>query len=167
MVRPTGSLDRPDLAARGDALLWRKPTMPINLSALSTAHQVPSLREREAKAAFRRWQAVFYTVRDLLWKASRSAIFKDAIADGSIQPIEPGYKDTKSGKWIGAIYDPEEVKALYSNAWENFQCEFDKAFAGATLDELVGFAESRFGTSLDELLKLNRERSAERFNRAD
>lgn len=127
--------------------------MAINLSALSSAYQVPTLREREEKAAFRKWQAAFYTIRDLMWSAARGRIFKDAIASGILEPVR------------GGEFDPNEVRQLYHEEWEKFLVEFDKAFAKATLDELVEFAESRWGLSLEQLLELNRERSARRFNR--
>jgi len=138
--------------------------MPINLKALSTAHHVPSAKEREAKAAFRKWQAVFYSLRHLIWQTTKSNILKDAIADGTLEPCEPK-KRRKDGTWTLPKYAEADIKQLYSEAWERFSEEFDMAFAGATLEELLEYAEHHFELGLEQLLEINRERSAERFNR--
>lgn len=124
--------------------------MTINYNALSSKFQVPTTKQRQKDAAFRKWQAVFYTLRYLIWSASKSNILKDAIANGTVQ--------------AGDIPN-EVIQQLYSEAWQEFTAEFDAAFIKATLEEMVDFAKSRFGYSLEELLELNRERSAARYNR--
>ncbi|WP_036478527.1 hypothetical protein [Myxosarcina sp. GI1] len=126
--------------------------MPINHNALSSKFQVPTLKEQERKAAFRRWQAVFYTLRHLVWDKIRTNILTDAFASGAVER--------------GDI--PEEViKQLYSEAWKEFEVEFDAAFIKATVEEMVEYAKERLKPeiTLDYLLKLNKERSAKRFNR--
>ena len=138
--------------------------MPINLNALSSAHRVPSAKQRAAQATFRKWQAVFYTLRHLIWQTTKSNVLRDAIADGTLEPCEPK-KRKKDGTWTLPKYDDEQIKQLYSEAWERYNEEFDLAFAGATLEELLQYAEEHFELSLEQLLEMNRERSAERFNR--
>lgn len=125
---------------------------PINHNALSSKFQVPTLKEQERKAAFRKWQAVFFTLRHLVWEQSRRNILKDAIASGTVEP--------------GDI--PEEIiKQIYSEAWQEFTAEFDAAFVKATVEEMVEYAKERIKPeiTLEYLLKLNKERSAKRFNR--
>jgi len=138
--------------------------MPINLNALSSAHHVPSARERAAQAAFRKWQAVFYTLRHLLWQSTKNNILRDAIADGTLEPVEPK-KRRRDGSWTLPKYADDDIKQLYSEAWERYNEEFDMAFAGATLEELLDYAEQHFELSLEQLLEMNKQRSAERFNR--
>lgn len=125
---------------------------PINHNALSSKFQVPTLKEQERKAAFRKWQAVFFTLRHLVWKKVKDRILPDAITSGTVER--------------GDI--PEEViKQLYSEAWEEFTAEFDAAFVQATIEEMVEYAKQRVKPeiTLEYLLKLNKERSAKRFNR--
>jgi hypothetical protein len=127
--------------------------MPINHNALSSKFQVPTYKHREQQAAFRKWQAVFYTLRFKIWDDSKSRIFTDALDCGAIEPIAPGE------------FDPQDVQQLYSEAWDEFQEEYDRAFIKATLEEMVEFAQTRFRMSLEDLLELNRQRSAQRYNR--
>ncbi len=127
--------------------------MAINHNALSSKFQVPSLRQKEQQVAFRKWQAVFYTLRFLIWNESKGRIFKDALDCGAIEPTAPGE------------FNQEDIQQLYSEAWSEFQAEFDQAFVKATLEEMVEFAESRFGMGLEDLLELNKQRSAARYNR--
>ncbi|HHP7231695.1 MAG TPA: hypothetical protein ACFCUY_12655 [Xenococcaceae cyanobacterium] len=127
--------------------------MPINHNAFSSKFQVPSLKKKEQQVAFRKWQAVFYTLRFLIWNESKSRIFKDALDCGAIEPIAPGE------------FNQEDIQQLYAEAWNEFQVEFDQAFVKATLEEMVEFAQSRFGMGLEDLLELNRQRSANRYNR--
>ena len=126
--------------------------MTINHNALSSKFQVPTLKEQEKKAAFRKWQAVFYTLRHLVWDKVRKPILSDAIASGTVER--------------GDI--PEEViKQLFSEAWQEFNAEFDAAFIKATVEEMVEYGQQRIEAkiTLEYLLKLNQERSAKRFNR--
>ena len=127
--------------------------MAINQSALSSKFQVPTHKQREEKATFRRWQAVFYTVRSLQWVQVKGQIFREALEFGSLGESAPGE------------YDPDDVKQLYAEAWEDFKVEFDAGFIHATLDELAAYAHKHFGTSLEDLLELNAQRSATRFSR--
>lgn len=127
--------------------------MAIKQSALSSKFQVPTLKQREEKASFRRWQAVFYTVRFLQWEQVKGHIFREALEFGTLSQYAPGE------------YDPDEVKQLYAEAWEEFKTEFDAGFVHATLEELVEYAHKHFGTSLEDLLELNAQRSAARFSR--
>ncbi|AFY61942.1 hypothetical protein [Synechococcus sp. PCC 6312] len=124
--------------------------MSINLSALTI--RPTSQKEREEKAAYRKWQGVFYTLRFLVWDNGKSQIIADALADGSIERTEDGF-------------DPDDIKELYANAWKEFSDSFDKAFIKATVEEMVEFSQKHFGMGLDQLLDLNRQRSAERYNR--
>ena len=126
--------------------------MTINHNALSSKFQVPTLKEQEKKAAFRKWQAVFYTLRHLVWVKVKENILPDAITSGTVEP--------------GDI--PEEIiKQLFSEAWEEFNAEFDAAFIKATVEEMVEYGKKRIKPeiTLEYLLKLNKERSAKRFNR--
>ncbi len=126
--------------------------MTINHNALSSKFQVPTLKEQEKKAAFRKWQAVFYTLRHLVWDKVRKNILTDAIASGTVEP--------------GDI--PEEViKQVFSEARQEFNAEFDAAFIKATVEEMVEYGKKRIKPeiTLEYLLKLNQERSAKRFNR--
>lgn len=125
--------------------------MTLNLSALK--FKPVSAKEREAKAAFRQWQAVFYTVRDLLWQGTKPQVFKDALESGTLEPLEPARKRI-DGTYEPEKYDPAAVRELYSEAWEQFSADFDRAFAKATLDEMVQFAQSHYEMGLSDLLKL-------------
>jgi hypothetical protein len=58
--------------------------MAIKQSALSSKFQVPTLKQREEKASFRRWQAVFYTVRFLQWERVKGHIFREALEFGTL-----------------------------------------------------------------------------------
>eukprot|EP00918_Siedleckia_nematoides_P083832 GHVU01183790.1.p1 GENE.GHVU01183790.1~~GHVU01183790.1.p1 ORF type:complete len:127 (+),score=9.47 GHVU01183790.1:85-465(+) len=126
--------------------------MTINHNAFSSRFQVPTLKEQERKAAFRKWQAVFYSLRQLIWDRTKNNILSDAIASGAVER--------------GDI--PEEViRQLYSEAWQEFISEYDTAFVKATVEEMVEYAKERIEKTLtlERLLELNRERSAKRFNR--
>lgn len=127
--------------------------MAIKQSALSSKFQILTLKQREEKASFRRWQAVFYTVRILQWDQVKGQIFREALEFGTLTEYAPGE------------YDPDEIKQLYAEAWEEFKAEFDAAFIQADLNELVEYAQKHFGTSLEDLLELNAQRSAARFSR--
>ena len=127
--------------------------MAINYNALSSKFQVSSLRQKEQQVAYRKWQAVFYTLRFLIWNDSKGRIFKDALDCGAIEPIAPGE------------FNQDDIKQLYSEAWAEFQDEYDRGFVKATTEEMVEFAPSRFGMGLEDLLELNRQRSASRYNR--
>ncbi len=127
--------------------------MAINHNALSSKFQVSSLKQREKDATFRKWQAVFYTLRFLIWSDSKGRIFKDALDCGAIEEIAPGE------------FNQEDIKQVYSEAWNEFVAEFDQAFIKADLEEMVEFAQSRFGMGLEDLLELNKQRSATRYNR--
>jgi hypothetical protein len=136
----------------------------INLSALPTTFQVESLKSKEQKATQRRWAACFYTIRSLIWEASKSQIFKDALERGAIQPIAPP-KRLKDGSYSRPEFDPSDIQQLYSEAWEEFTTAFDAAFIHAKLEELIEYARDHFGMGLEELLELNAQRSAQRYNR--
>lgn len=126
--------------------------MAIDHNALSSKFRVPTIKEREKKAAFKKWQAVFYSLRQLIWNETKGNILSDAIASGAVEP--------------GDI--PEEViSQLYSEAWAEFTAQYDRAFVKATVEEMVEYARQRIRESitLEDLLELNRERSAKRFNR--
>ncbi len=126
--------------------------MTIDHNALSSKFQVPTLKEQEKKAAFRKWQAVFYTLRRLVWDKVRKHILTDAIASGTVER--------------GDI--PEDIiKQLFSEAWEEFTAEFDAAMIKATVEEMVEYGQQRIDSkiTLEYLLKENQERSAKRFNR--
>ena len=126
--------------------------MTINHNALSSKFQVPTLKEQEKKSAFRKWQAVFYTLRYLVWVEVKKNILSDAIASGTVER--------------GDI--PEDIiKQLFSEAWEEFTAEFDVAMIKATVEEMVEYGKERIKPeiTLEYLLKLNQERSAKRFNR--
>ncbi|WP_036478551.1 hypothetical protein [Myxosarcina sp. GI1] len=126
--------------------------MTINHNALSSRFQVPTLKEQERKAAFRKWQAVFYSLRQLIWDRTKNNILSDAIASGAVER--------------GDI--PEEIiRQLYSEAWQEFISEYDAAFVKASVEEMVEYAKERIEKTLtlERLLELNRERSAKRFNR--
>lgn len=127
--------------------------MAINYNALSSKFQVSSLKQREKDATFRKWQAVFYTLRFLIWSDSKGRIFKDALDCGAIEEIARGE------------FNQEDIKQVYSEAWSEFTKEFDEAFIKANLEEMVEFAQSRFGMGEDDLLELNKQRSATRYNR--
>lgn len=139
--------------------------MTINSSALSSKFRVPTLAQREQKAHFRRWQAVFFTVRSLLWDNSKGQIFREAKESGVLQPIAPGQR-LPDGSYSPEEYEANDIKQLYSEAWEDFTAEFDAGFVNATLEELVEFAHQHFGTALEDLLELNAQRSAVRFSRS-
>ena len=105
--------------------------MTINHNALSSKFQVPTLKEQEKKAAFREWQAVFYTLRHLVWVEVKKNILSDAITSGTVER--------------GDI--PEEViKQLFSEAWEEFTAEFDAAMIKATVEEMVEYGKKRIKT---------------------
>jgi hypothetical protein len=126
--------------------------MSIDHNAFSSKFKLSTIKEREKKAAFRKWQAVFYSLRHLIWNESKKNVLPDAIASGTVEP--------------GEI--PEEViLQLYSEAWAEFTAEYDRAFVKATVEEMVEYAKERIHESitLEKLLELNRERSAKRFNR--
>lgn len=126
--------------------------MTINHDALSSKFRVSTIKEREKKAAFKKWQAVFYSLRQLIWNETKKNILPDAISSGAVEP--------------GDI--PEEViQQLYSEAWAEFTAEYDRAFIKATIEEMVEYARERIQESitLEYLLELNKERSAKRFNR--
>ena len=126
--------------------------MTIDHNALSSKFRLSTIKERQQKAAFKKWQAVFYSLRQLIWNETKRNILSDAIASGTVEP--------------GDI--PEEViRQLYSEAWAEFTAQYDRAFVKATVEEMVEYARERIHESitLEDLLELNRERSAKRFNR--
>jgi len=137
--------------------------MAINTSALGS-FAIPTVYQQEQKAAFRKQQALFYTIRYLQWQAVKGNVFRDAIANGTIEPIAPGYRDAK-GNWVRPEYDPDEISELYREAQQDFNAKFDAAFACATAEELADYGLRFFGKTERQLLEINRERSAERFNR--
>ncbi len=100
--------------------------MTINYNAFSSKFQVSSLRQKEQQVAFRKWQAVFYTLRFLIWSDSKGRIFKDALDCGAIEPTAPGE------------FNPEDIKQLYAEAWAEFQNEYDRAFVKATSNSHFG-----------------------------
>jgi len=135
----------------------------INEKALGR-FQVKSIKAREEGAAHRKWQACFYTLRHLIWQANKSQIFRDALERGILEPIAPPVR-LKDGTYSKPEFDPDQIRQLYKEAWEEFVVSFDAAFIHASLDELVQYAKDHFGMDLDDLLALNSKRSAERFNR--
>ncbi|NJL03210.1 MAG: hypothetical protein HC910_22550 [Spirulinaceae cyanobacterium SM2_1_0] len=139
--------------------------MSIEKSALSTKFRPLSTRERDDQSAFRKQQAVFYTLRSLIWEESKGRIFKDAVDDGTLDPIAPPVRKA-DGFYSRPEYDSADVKQLYAEAWEQFKEEFDRGFIKATLEELVEFARKHYQHDLESLLALNAERNAARFNRA-
>lgn len=138
--------------------------MTLQLNALNSTFKIAPVSKRKEEAEFKRWQAVFYTVRSLLWNASKSQVFKDGLQNQLIEAIAPG-KRLEDGSWSRPEYDPEDIKALYSEAWKAFDAQFDEAFIQATREELLEYAQSRFGMSEAAILDMNRQRTAERFSR--
>ena len=135
----------------------------INEQALGR-FQVKSIKAREEEAALRKWQACFYTIRHLVWQATKGQIFRDAIEKGILEPVAPPVR-LKDGTFSKPEFDPDQIRQIYAEAWEEFTVAFDTAFIHATLDELVEYAQAHFGMGLKELLALNTQRSAERYNR--
>lgn len=138
--------------------------MSININALPSNFQLDSLKSREKKAIERKWQACFYSIRQLIWEAGKGKIFKDALEKGILQPFAPPVR-LKDGSYSKPEFDPEDVKQLYSEAWEEFTVSFDAAFIHGTLEELIEYAKDHFGMELDDLLELNAQRSAQRYHR--
>jgi len=138
--------------------------MTINLNALTSTFKVATLDQKVAKAKFSRFQGAFYSLRELMWQDSKGRVFKDALDDGSIEPIAPA-KRLPDGNWSRPEFDEDDIKDLYSAAWETFNEEFDAAFTSATAEEIGEYSLSHFGQSLEQLLELNAKRSAERNNR--
>jgi len=136
----------------------------INTNALSSTFRPLSPKDKATQAEYRRWQAVFFTLRFLVWEESKGKVFKDAINDGSIEPIAPGVR-LADGSYSRPEYDQDDIKDLYQTAQKDFNAEFDKAFIKGTIQELADYATKYFGKSLQDLLDLNTERSAARFNR--
>lgn len=147
--------------------------MSIEKSALSSKFRPLTTRvrprrpngQRDEQSTFRKQQAVFYTLRSLVWEESKGRIFKDAVDDGTLDPIAPPVR-LKDGSYSRPEYDPAAIKQLYAEAWEQFKDEFDRGFIKASLEELVEFAHKHYQHDLESLLALNAERSAARFNRA-
>lgn len=139
--------------------------MPIQTKALSSNFTPVSPREKVAKAEFRQKQAVFYTLRSLVWDQSKGNVFREALANGTIVAIAPGYR-LPDGSYSRAEFDQDDIKDLYSNAQEEFNIQFDEAFIQATTDEMVAYSEKYFEKGLKDLLAINAERSAQRFARA-
>jgi len=135
----------------------------INTQALGR-FQIKSIKAREQESKMRKWQAIFYTVRHLQWQAVKGQIFKDAIEKGILEPIAPPVR-LKDGSYSRPEFDPDQIKQLYTEAWEEFTAAFDAAFIHATLDELIEYAKEHFAMGEKELLALNAQRSAERYNR--
>ena len=138
--------------------------MTINKSALSSNFKPLTRKERDEQIAFRKWQAVFYTIRTLLWEDSKGRIFRDAIESGVIEAVAPPVK-LPDGSLSRAEFDGDDIKELYADAWEKFNAEFDEAFVKATQDEMVDFAGKHFGYKLEDLQAMNAQRSAVRHNR--
>jgi hypothetical protein len=138
--------------------------MAINTSKLSSAFKTESLEAQKTKALFRRQQAAFYSLRQLMWDASKGKVFKDALDSGLIEKIAPGYR-LPNGSYSRPEYDQDDISEVYKEAWESFKAEFDAAFISATAEEIGDYSKSHFGQSLADLLRLNEIRSAERFNR--
>jgi len=135
----------------------------INEKALGR-FQVKSIKTREEESRMRKWQAIFYTVRHLQWQAVKGQIFRDALEKGIIAPIAPPVR-LKDGSYSRPEFDPNDIRQLYAEAWQEFTTCFDAAFIHATADELVEYAQNHFGMGEKELLALNAQRSAERYNR--
>ena len=104
--------------------------------------QPQTRKERDEQIAFRKWQAVFYTLRTLLWEDSKGRIFLDAIESGVLEAVAPFVK-LPDGSLSRAEFDGDDIKELYSEAWEKFNTEFDEAFIKATLDEMVDSLNSQ------------------------
>jgi len=138
--------------------------MSINKNALSSSFRPISQSAKSAKAEFRKQQAVFYTLRSMIWEQSKGSVFRDALADGTIVAIAPG-KRLKDGSYSKAEFDQDDISELYSNAQARYNDQFDQAFIKATTEEMVQYSEEYFGKGLDYLLNLNAERSALRFAR--
>jgi hypothetical protein len=138
--------------------------MSINLNALTSTFKVPTLDQKVEKAKFRKLQAAFYSLRDLMWQDSKGRVFKDALDNGSIEAIAPA-KRLPDGNWSRAEFDEDDIKDLYATAWEIFTEEFDTAFISATAEEIGQYSLAHFGQTLQQLLELNDKRSAERNNR--
>jgi hypothetical protein len=138
--------------------------MTINTNALSSTFRPLSPRDKVAQAEFRKSQAVFYTLRFLVWEDCKGKVFKDAINDGSITPIAPGVR-MPDGSYSRPEFDQDDIKDLYTEAQRDFNEQFDSAFIKATIEEMADYATKYFGKSLQDLLDLNAERSAQRFNR--
>ena len=136
----------------------------INTNALSSTFRPLTPKDKAAQAEFRKQQAVFYTLRFLVWEECKGKVFKDAINDGSIEPIAPGVR-LPDGSYSRAEFDQDDIKDLYTQAQQDFNEQFDNAFIKATTEEMADYATKIFGKSLQDLLDLNAERSAQRFGR--
>jgi len=99
-----------------------------------------------------------------MWADSKGKIFRDAIECGLIEPVAPGYRHS-DGSWSRPEYDEDEVREIYADAWEKFVEQFDGAFVKATIEEIGEYSHNHFGQNLKDLLRLNDQRSAERFSR--
>ena len=53
--------------------------MSIDHNAFSSKFKLSTIEEREKKAAFKKWQAVFYSLRQLIWNETKGNILSDAI----------------------------------------------------------------------------------------
>jgi len=127
-------------------VFWRgKPNlvtsnMTINIKALSSSFSPVSQRDKSEKAEFRKKQAVFYTLRSLVWEQAKGNVFRDALSDGRIVAIAPG-KRLKDGSYSRAEFDPDDIKDLYSAAQAEYNIQFDQAFIHASTDEMVAYSE--------------------------
>ncbi len=138
--------------------------MSINTSKLSSTFKTETLSAQKTKALYRRQQAAFYSLRQLMWDASKGKVFKDALDAGLIEQVAPGYR-LPDGSYSRPEYDEDEIAEVYSEAWTKFKDEFDEAFIHATAEEIGEYSFDHFGQNLEALIKLNDIRSAERFKR--
>lgn len=138
--------------------------MSINTSKLSSTFKTESLEIQKSKALFRRQQAAFYSLRQLMWDAAKGKVFKDALDSGLIEKTAPGYR-LPDGSFSRPEYDQDDISEVYKEAWDTFKDEFDEAFISATAEEIGDYSKAHFGQGLADLLRLNEIRSAERFSR--
>jgi len=143
---------------------FNKNQMSINTSKLSSTFKTDTLEVQKTKALFRRQQAAFYSLRTLMWDASKGKVFKDALDAGLIEQVAPGYR-LPDGSFSRPEYNEDEIAEVYSEAWTKFKDEFDEAFIHATAEEIGEYSFDHFGQDLQALLKLNDLRMAERHNR--
>lgn len=143
---------------------FKQISMAINKSALSSTFKPSTVREKQEQAQFRKWQAVFYSLRTLVWDDAKGRVFKEALENGVLREVAPGVR-LPDGSYSRPEYDQDDISEVYTEARERFNKEFDDAFVKATIEEMVDFAKAHFGYDLEMLMELNAQRSAVRFNR--
>jgi hypothetical protein len=132
--------------------------------ALSSIFQPKTIATKKSEAQYKRWMAVYYTVRHLFWQDAKGRIFKDGVDRGILTPITPGIRK-KDGSFTRPEYDSKDVQELYKEAWRQFEIEFEREYIKCTIEELVQIAQEYFGYDLEMIMNLNNQRLAEHYNR--